>query len=283
MPTDNKTVTCYLPPEIEESLTEYCTKYGITRKHKDGTVKASLGTGVVEVLKRFFFSDTVPSPLPNNVYELGLSEERVKEIVIDVVKDSSDSLLSDTLPSNVLTEDRFHALMTRNITPVKDSVKDLQSSVAKLDGYLDNLTRAVQDNTQAIASHSDEIAAIKNYLTSLTPSDDTQDLKANPPQPLETIDEAAPEQEEKANLPSVPEGAITTTELARKLRISDSLMRNWASKRESGKPFSPRSHRQSWREFTTHWEKIETEEGVAAAHAKRDRWIPTESTTAIRS
>ena len=77
MATDNKAVTAYLPSDIEESLTKYCTEYGITRKDKSGESKPSLGTGIVEILKTFFSRESVTSQLPGDV----VTEDRLETAI----------------------------------------------------------------------------------------------------------------------------------------------------------------------------------------------------------
>lgn len=54
MTTENKAVTTYLPKAVEESLTKYCTKNGLTRTSKQGNEIPSLGSAIVEVLKDYF-------------------------------------------------------------------------------------------------------------------------------------------------------------------------------------------------------------------------------------
>ncbi|MEO0685174.1 MAG: hypothetical protein AAFY76_09060, partial [Cyanobacteria bacterium J06649_11] len=87
MATNKKAISAYLPTDIERYLTQYCTEYSITRKDKSGEVKPALGTAVVEILKVFFSSDNVLSPLPDNV---------------------------PLLPSNVVTEDRLQEILSKN-------------------------------------------------------------------------------------------------------------------------------------------------------------------------
>lgn len=107
MATENKAVTCYLPSEIEESLTRYCTEYEITRKDKSGEIKPSLGTGIVEILKVFFSGETVPSPLPS-----GLS----------------------TLPSSVVTEEKLQqaiASLRSEFAPALDAQREVEALLGK--------------------------------------------------------------------------------------------------------------------------------------------------------
>ncbi|MFB6277272.1 MAG: hypothetical protein ABEI32_14130 [Halothece sp.] len=55
MATNNKHVACYLPPEIEQQVTDYAQEYGITRK--DG--QARLGSAIVEILREYFTDKSV--------------------------------------------------------------------------------------------------------------------------------------------------------------------------------------------------------------------------------
>lgn len=51
MATENKGVMVYLPKEVEEYITEFCTENNITRKDREGNVQAALGTGIVRFLE----------------------------------------------------------------------------------------------------------------------------------------------------------------------------------------------------------------------------------------
>ncbi|KAB0243979.1 hypothetical protein EZJ55_00400 [Microcystis aeruginosa EAWAG127a] len=63
MATENRPVSCYLPKDIEDSLTKYCTQNNITRKDKAGNIQPAMGTAIVEILESFFGDN--PSKLPN--------------------------------------------------------------------------------------------------------------------------------------------------------------------------------------------------------------------------
>ena len=105
MATNKKAISAYLPTDIEEYLTKYCTEYDITRKDKSGEIKPALGTAVVEILKIFFNSEDLPSPLPDNVPLLPsnvVTEDRLSEVLSEL-RTSSNAV--NTLPSNVLTKD----------------------------------------------------------------------------------------------------------------------------------------------------------------------------------
>jgi hypothetical protein len=52
MATENRGVMIYLPAELEEYFTQYCTEYNITRKDKaSGESIPSLGAGIIAYLK----------------------------------------------------------------------------------------------------------------------------------------------------------------------------------------------------------------------------------------
>lgn len=127
MATDNKGVTCYLPNELETALTGFCEDRGITRKDKDGNIKPSLGTGIIEALKLYFgiVPGAIPSQVSSNVPSKDELTEVIKEIlpsllpqtlpsngltkddVIETVKEIVPSIVPDTLPSNLLTRDEL--------------------------------------------------------------------------------------------------------------------------------------------------------------------------------
>lgn|GEM_PF-3022603 len=105
MATNKKAISAYIPSDLEEYLTKYCTEYDITRKDKSGEIKPALGTAVVEILRVFFSNDTVPSPLPDNVPLLPsnvVTEDRLNEILSSL---ESIGNIQSTLPSNVITQD----------------------------------------------------------------------------------------------------------------------------------------------------------------------------------
>ena len=105
MATNKKAISAYLPTDIEEYLTKYCTEYDITRKDKSGEIKPALGTAVVEILKIFFNNEDLPSPLPDNVPLLPsnvVTEDRLSEVLSEL---RTSGNVVNNLPSNVLTED----------------------------------------------------------------------------------------------------------------------------------------------------------------------------------
>ncbi len=122
MATENKAVTVYLPPELEEYISGYCLEYDVTRKNKAGELQPSYGTGIVYLLRILStipiseLPDNVPSKLPDklkdwqgaiecNVIEKLSSNvpSKLTESVLKEIQESSGNLLSE-LKSSVLKE-----------------------------------------------------------------------------------------------------------------------------------------------------------------------------------
>jgi len=82
MATENKAIAVYLPKDLEERVTKFCLENGLTRKHKEGHIAPSLGTGILKMLERM--NDNIP-PSPSTT----------------------------ALPSNLATQDDLAALESR--------------------------------------------------------------------------------------------------------------------------------------------------------------------------
>lgn len=128
MTTQNKAVTCYLPKDIEDFITGYCTEYGITRKDKEGNIYPSLGTGIIELLKLLAYNpelvsspilDTVPSKFSEDAIEKKIDEILEKKLshlptnvpsqvtdlegkVESIILDKLPSIIPEYLPSDLL-------------------------------------------------------------------------------------------------------------------------------------------------------------------------------------
>jgi hypothetical protein len=99
MTTQNKAVTCYLPKDIEDFITGYCNKYGITRKDKEGNIYPSLGTGIIELLKLLAYTpELVGSPLLDTVPSK-FSEDAIEKKIDEILEKKLNS--PDTVPSQV--------------------------------------------------------------------------------------------------------------------------------------------------------------------------------------
>jgi hypothetical protein len=125
MATENRGVMVYLPPEVEEYMTNFCTEYNITRKDKEGNVLPSLGTGVVTYLKSKMSGESPDEILtkPSKSLGNGLS----KDEVLDLIKESNTS---HSL-SNGLTKDEVLDLIREYVT--SDLLSDVFTKTEVLD------------------------------------------------------------------------------------------------------------------------------------------------------
>ena len=107
MGTKNKAVTAYLPADIEASLAEYCLEQGLSRQgKKSGKEKPALGTGIVEVLRTFFGTET-----------------NGKGIKTEVDQKAIEAIVSKKLPSNVPTEDWVKTEIQQAIAGLRSELK----------------------------------------------------------------------------------------------------------------------------------------------------------------
>ncbi len=151
VPPNYKTVTCYLPPELTEQLKAYCFEHEITRKNKQGELSPSWGTGIVEALKLFFSSDTVPSPLPDTLLD--------KRMVEDIVKDSLSSMLSSNVSNQLPSEEKLKELIQESVTNLLPS--QLSSNVLTQDSpvlkELDNRLSQLEANHNQLNREDDPV------------------------------------------------------------------------------------------------------------------------------
>jgi hypothetical protein len=163
VPEGYKTITCYLPPDIAKRLEGYCLENQITRKDKQGELQASWGTGVVEILKVFFNSDTLPSPLLDTLPNDGLSKGEVKDLVEDLVKDSLGSLLPNTLLGNGLSKGEVEDLVK---DLVKDSLGSLVSSALPSDGLSEERLKKLEATIAQLQDDLNLVSATVHRLDS---------------------------------------------------------------------------------------------------------------------
>jgi hypothetical protein len=159
MATENKGVMVYLPKEVEEYITSFCTEYNITRKDKEGNILPSLGTGIVTYLKSQMSGESPgeyiakSSKLPSN----GLSKEEVLDIV--------NEYFTSHPPSNGLSKDEVIDLIERSGTnshstqligasDIEVALEPIKESVSELETYTRSQFAAVRDELQAITSRS---------------------------------------------------------------------------------------------------------------------------------
>ena len=151
VPEGYKTITCYLPPEIAEQLEAYCFKHEITRKNKQGELSPSWGTGIVEALKLFFSSDTLPSPLSDKVLD--------QKMIEDIVKDSLSSILPSNISNQLPSADKLKELIQESVTNLLPSL--LHSNVLTYDSpvlkELDNRLSQLEANHHQLDLEDDPV------------------------------------------------------------------------------------------------------------------------------
>lgn len=234
MATNKKAISAYLPSELEEYLTKYCIEYDITRKDKSGEIKPALGTAVVEILKRFFSDENVPSPLPDNVPLLPsnvVTEDRLKEVLSEF---ESSSKAQSSLPSNVLTKDDLEKQVEAAISEaIPKAIAELKS-----DG---EFLGAIALEVQKIDSISSE-----NALG----DEEAEEGKETARQ----VDKSSlnPISEEVAAAKSSASTSLTDNELAERLGMSKSTIYRY----RTGKPKQSPDYRrvmQNWKPVGDRW------------------------------
>lgn len=139
MATENKGVMVYLPKEVEEYITEFCTEYNITRKDKEGNTLPSLGTGIVTYLKSKMSGE---SPSDVLAKPKSLVNGLTKDEVLDLIREYGTS---DT-PSNGLTKAEVIA-----------QIEPLAASLEELETYTQNQFKAVREELEQAKSASDPL------------------------------------------------------------------------------------------------------------------------------
>jgi len=148
MTTNNKAVTCYLPKDIEDFITGYCTQYGITRKDKEGHIYPSLGTGIIELLKLLAYNpELVGSPLPDTVPST-ISEDAIEKKIDEILEKKRSNHLPDNVPSIEVLKDR------------------LDNWVLAVDGDIKDINQKIRDRSLQV---DHQIASIKSRLDILEP------------------------------------------------------------------------------------------------------------------
>ncbi|NES73226.1 MAG: hypothetical protein F6K24_52575 [Okeania sp. SIO2D1] len=142
MATENKAVTIYLPKELEESLIEYCTNHGLTRKGKSGNEKPSLGSGAIEALKDYFsvvsdestqshFSEQIEEKVMERVREIVSDlDKRLVELQLKVVDQPSSNASDPGEVSDPEVSDFTSDLVSDSLEPTS------QEDIGKQDGFV---------------------------------------------------------------------------------------------------------------------------------------------------
>jgi hypothetical protein len=167
MATENKGVMVYLPKDVEEYITSFCTEYKITRKDKEGNILPSLGTGVVTYLKSKISGESPDDILtkPSKALGNGLT----KDEVLDLIREYNTS----ELPSNGLS---------------KDEVLDLMKSELLGDSLLEELRAELSEVSEFARNLQGEIAKVKQALSNRVESSNV--IEAIPPKSARKTSEA---------------------------------------------------------------------------------------------
>jgi hypothetical protein len=170
MATENKGVMVYLPKEVEEYITEFCTEYSITRKDKEGNILPSLGTGIVTYLKSQMSGESPgeyiakSSKLPSNL----LSKDEVLDLV--------NEYLISHLPSNGLSKDEVLDLIKQSVTnnhspqligarDIEVALEPIKESVSELEAYTQSQFAAVRDELKKAIGDRVATDTIANQTT----------------------------------------------------------------------------------------------------------------------
>jgi hypothetical protein len=141
MATENKGVMVYLPKELEEYITNFCTEYNITRKDKEGNILPSLGTGVVTYLKSKILGESPDniSSKPNKSISSGLSRDEVLDLIrgyftshSPLTMDAIDTRISTALASTQDDIEWLKQVVSSGVAPdaKSDPSKRVESSEA---------------------------------------------------------------------------------------------------------------------------------------------------------
>jgi hypothetical protein len=119
MATENKGVMVYLPKEVEEYITNFCTEYNITRKDKEGNVLPSLGTGVVTYLKSQMSGENPGDILtkPSKTLGTGLTKEEVIDLISEYITSNSTS----NVPDLEAVDNRISEAIDNRVLPLIES------------------------------------------------------------------------------------------------------------------------------------------------------------------
>jgi BMFP domain-containing protein YqiC len=157
MATDNKGVMIYLPKDLEEYITNFCTQYEIVRKDKAGNLVPSLGTGVITYLKKTILGELPDRELTEPIQPIsnGLNEREVLDLI--------DRYLTSKLPSNNsvgMSNDRDIKLLEERISKLEARIGDRDS----LD-RVENVTQ--QDSIELDVPSREEFERLEQALKQL--------------------------------------------------------------------------------------------------------------------
>jgi hypothetical protein len=244
--TNKKAISAYLPSDLEEYLTEYCIKYDITRKDKLGEIKPALGTAIVEILRIFFSSENIPSPLPDNVSLLPsnvVTEDKLTEVLSEF-KNSSN--VANNLPSNVLTIDdlnkRVEAVISEAIPKAIVTLKSNEEFIRAIALEVQKIANITTGNIQYSSEN-----ALKDEEVEENQQTTTQIDKASLAPIFEEVEEEKPTEPTQSV-------SLTDAELAKQLGMSKSTIYRY----RTGKPKQSPGYQQvmnNWKSQGDRWYK----------------------------
>jgi hypothetical protein len=183
MATENKGVMVYLPKEIEEYITEFCTENNITRKDKEGNVQAALGTGIVRFLECQMSGKNPSDVLAKR--SKGSGSGLTRDEAIELIQQS----VTSHSPSTGLNRDEAIELINSRCTGLtRDEVTDLiQQSVTShspstgltKEEVLDLIQQSVTSNRLLVQTDDNSMpwAAFHKLLGVTTPTRNSENGK----------------------------------------------------------------------------------------------------------
>jgi hypothetical protein len=160
MATENRGVTIYLPPELEEIFEQYCIDNDINRKNKDSDAAPSLGKGILHYLKNQLLGNS-----STNTVSTGLKRNDLLQLV-------KESLTNDDLNVDRMAEIARDEIR-QALTPITEDLATMQSQIGKLMAIAqDDLDPTVVQTY--LARRSEKMAAEIEALKATTPRKKSQ-------------------------------------------------------------------------------------------------------------
>jgi DNA-binding XRE family transcriptional regulator len=210
----------------------------------------------VEILKLFFSTDTLPSPLLDRSVSTGLTGEEVKAAVESILKDT----VPGTLLGNVVTAEELEAA----IAVIKKQIEELRGAVADLKSGFDGLAVTVHRHDEALKPF--------HKLESMADSPTVSDLQGgtlhSPSESIESESGIEPpqQQSEEALSPLAssdlarPQKGLTGAELAKELGVDPGSISRWKSGKSRPKAAIAREFEKWVHRGDGLWYEISTEQ-----------------------
>ena len=171
-------VSVYLPLDMAEQLTSYCTNNEIVRKNKQGELMPALGTGILDIVKLFFNQSNVQTKVLSQNSDI---TNLIDSTLIDTLQDKVQSKLVDYINEKIeQLNETLKACYSQTIdsclTPIKDRLDKLESSldrpVANLSNNLSN-QQSLVSKVQCVDSSVSSVPSVSsgNHLSFDRPVD----------------------------------------------------------------------------------------------------------------